>query len=560
MTKSTLGVLLHLVFCAAVVPAISLAQETADEPAMQVAAELGDTQTTLQSLGGLEATIRSTEGQIEELQQRIRAAPDDVTREAQLNQLRKLREDLAAKKIQFTKFATDIDIRPFYEEAEAKFDWQQEVGKLIEPIVAEIENATAESRLISELRQRIDELAEQKRLAEEAVTNLEALLAAEPSGNLRTRLEQERDLWSRRLTDTSNELTALDLQLDNRLEERKSLLDSTTSFVQNFFRNRGFNLVLGTIAFCLVFFGVRAVGSVYRRFRRGKRRMDFGRRLGALLLKLFSVVGGLLASLLVFNAVGDWFLLGLLLIFLIGVGWASINALPQHLEAVRLMLNIGPVKEGQRVVFEGTPWKVESLGFGARLVNPLLDGGVQILPVRYLVGMQSRPPGEHEAWFPCRQGDWVELADGRIGRVACQTPSVVQLVELGGSQVVYQTPDFLSQTPRNLTTNFRTLSTFGIDYKHQADCTTKIPEAMEKALNEELPKIVDGEDLLHVAVLFQSAGASSLDYEIQVDLAGRAAPQQKRVRYAIQRILVDACNKHGWEIPFAQVTVHRATE
>jgi hypothetical protein len=30
------------------------------------------------------------------------------------------------------------------------------------------------------------------------------------------------------------------------------------------------------------------------------------------------------------------------------------------------------------------------------------------------------------------------------------------------------------------------------------------------------------------------------------------------IRHAIQRILVDACNDNGWEIPFTQITLHQA--
>lgn len=30
------------------------------------------------------------------------------------------------------------------------------------------------------------------------------------------------------------------------------------------------------------------------------------------------------------------------------------------------------------------------------------------------------------------------------------------------------------------------------------------------------------------------------------------------IRHGIQRILVDACNDQGWEIPFTQITLHQA--
>lgn len=143
---------------------------------------------------------------------------------------------------------------------------------------------------------------------------------------------------------------------------------------------------------------------------------------------MFSVLGGLAAMMLVFNMAGDWFLLGIVIIFLVGVGWASINTLPQQVETIKLMLNIGAVREGEYLVYDGTPYRVDALGFSAHLNNPRLDGGTRLLPVKYLVGMTSRPVGPSEAWFPCEAGDWVELADGRIGIVISQTPAAVELL------------------------------------------------------------------------------------------------------------------------------------
>ncbi|MFP4351227.1 MAG: hypothetical protein ACLFTU_00160 [Puniceicoccaceae bacterium] len=33
---------------------------------------------------------------------------------------------------------------------------------------------------------------------------------------------------------------------------------------------------------------------------------------------------------------------------------------------------------------------------------------------------------------------------------------------------------------------------------------------------------------------------------------------EEQVQYGLQRILVDCCNANDWEIPFQQVTIHRA--
>ena len=535
----------------------SFAQEPAEEATPEVDAAVQKVETSIQSLEALLKSVQSKQAEIAAVQQKLQGSPDEVTRAEWVEELTKLKEEGAHLDQQFAEFAVAVDISAFVEEEETEFDWQEEMGAVLQPIIAEIKAATAESRIIGELRSAADEQAKRATVAGHAVTNLESLMATESSPELDARLAEEIAVWTQRRDDAQNQQTALDLQLENRLAERSSVLDATTGYAQTFFRTRGMNLVYGIGSFCLVFFGVRMIGGIYRKLHSSKRGESFTSRLGNLLFHVFSIVGGLLAALMVFNLAGDWFLMGIVVIFLLGVGWASINTLPQHVETVKLMLNIGAVKEGERVVFDGIPWLVDRLSFGAKLVNPLLDGGLQAMPVKHLVGFHSRPTGEHEEWFPSRSGDWVELSDGRMGRVSYQTPSAVQLTGLGGSQTVLQTPDYLALSPRNLSTGFRITTTFGIDYKHQADSVTTIPDLMQQKLEAGLRELVGAAQLKHVRVHLSEAGASSLDYEIDVDVAGEAAPKRDIIRRAIASLLVEACNEHGWEIPFPQLTVHR---
>ncbi|MEQ8230343.1 MAG: hypothetical protein RKL32_01400, partial [Gammaproteobacteria bacterium] len=491
------------------VPEAALAADTAAP-----GAERDGLASTVESLEAFLKTIESKEAEVARLRERFQAAADDVTRDRLLERLAEATREAEALERQFERFAVDVDVSAFAKEDEDQgFDWQEELSALVRPIVAELKSATAESRVIGELRSAIEDASEREDTAKAASSNLEALVESASAGALRERLERDLARWRQRHEDARNRRVALELQLDKRLAERTSVLDQTASYAKSFFRERGLNLVMGIGAFLVVFLGVRLLGRLYDRIYAARRGRTFSNRLGTLLFHVFSVVGGLGATLLVFNLVGDWFLLGILVIFLLGIGWASINTLPAHVETIKLMLNIGAVREGERLVFDASPWRVDHLGFSARLVNPLLDGGVQILPVRFLVGMHSRPLGQDEEWFPCRQGDWVELDDGRIGRVAWQSPAQVQLVELGGAQVTYQTADFLARSPRNLSTGFRLELSFGIDYAHQADATTTIPHLMQEKVEHGLREAFGAAMLRNVRVEFQAAAASSRSEE-----------------------------------------------
>lgn len=514
---------------------------------------------TLQSLSALNQALTSKEQQTTKVQQQLVEARDPVSREELAQQLRELRAELADERRQFDRFALEIDLAPFVEEEQQPFDWQQELSKLLQPILAEVKSATAESRAIGELRNKLDTIGKRKALAGQAVERLRLLLQQEPSPSLRERLEARLKHWERIANEVDNRYTALDLQLQNKLEQRESILDETASYARNFVQTRGLNLLLAVGAFGVVFFGVRWIAGQLMRRRKPAAEQPFGSRLTLLLLHAFSILGGLLAMMAVFNAAGDWFMLGLIIIFLIGVGWASIKTLPGQIESVKLILNIGTVREGERILFGEVPYRVDSLAFRAQLVNPALDGGVQQLPVRDLVGYHSRPAGADEAWFPTRNGDWVELNDGLLGQVIHQSPSAVRLADLGGSEIVYPTPRFLQQHPRRLSERFRLVERFRLDYRHQAIATTEVPRRMQEALAEALPAHLEADELKALSVCFEAAGPSSLDYRVQVQLAGSAAPRFELIRGRIQQILVDACNRQGWTIPFTQITLHQAS-
>ena len=514
-------------------------------------------QNTLQSLEALQRALALKEAEAARLQEQLTAATDDMQRDDFRRRLLEVRTAVDEQRRQFDGFAVDIDLAPFTPQKDTRFDWQEKLGQLLDPILAEFESATAETRVIGQLRSQIEEVRKRRDLAGKAVTNLEALLAQSASPELRARLAERQTTWRSILEESQNEFSALDLQLQSRLVGRQSLLDQTTGYAKNFFRTRGLNLLLGVLAFCAVFFGFRLGDWAVRHLRRKGTEKRLGSRVTALLFHIFSVLGGLAAMMLVFNLAGDWFLLGIVIIFLFGVGWASINTLPQQIETIKLMLNIGAVREGEYLVYDGTPYQVEALGLSARLRNPRLEGGTRILPVKYLVGMSSRPVGGQEALFPCAKGDWVALGDGQAGRVVSQTPATVELVKNGGEHVVYPTSAFLGLSPRNQSGGFRLTSTFGVDYRHQAESTTVIPAKMKEKLLAELPQAAGAENIVEIRVFLACANSSSLDYTVVADLKGAAAPAATPIAGAIQRILVDACNENGWTIPFPQLTVHQ---
>ena len=148
-----------------------------------------------------------------------------------------------------------------------------------------------------------------------------------------------------------------------------------------------------------------------------------------------------------------------------------------------------------------------------------------------------------------------------FGRVVLQTPDWVEMVLLGGSRKTYTVLDFVALSPENLSRNFRVRSVFGIDYEHQAIATTEVPQLLTERVRTGLLEssfVKDPDDLVHLAVEFSNAGASSLDFTVLADFRGSIAQNYNKIQRLIAKLCVDACNEHGWVIPFTQVTLHQA--
>jgi len=373
---------------------------------------------------------------------------------------------------------------------------------------------------------------------------------------LKDSLERQLIVWTQRHSVAKNQADAAELQLNEILAEQKSVMESSKDFFRGFMSSRGMSLLYGIVAFLVVFFGIRLVFFAWQRKRQRQKGLTLNDRIVNLAARSSAVFFGLLALVLVFNLRSDWFLLSIVLIFLIGVTWLSIKALPQYVEAISFVLNLGPVREDEIIDFEGVLWLVDSIGFKTILRNDRLEGGWLRVPYRKLLDHLSRPGGDAELLFPTEKGDWVLMND-TLAEVVVQTPSQVILKHEGGARVSYPVADFVAAAPTNLSQGFRLEVVFGLDYALQSLATSTIPEAMVAALGKGLNEVVPEKAISNIAVHFANAGASSLDFEIEVDVDGSAADHYQALRFAIQRIVVDLCTEKDWEIPFPQLTVSK---
>ena len=512
--------------------------------------------------GAMRSLIRSEAEKLqrmEDLRARIEAAGDDEKKALQ-DDLKQLQQEVAQLQSQFDALATGGASDKFALSQQGEIDIQKELQQLVQPLVIMLKMATAESRQIETLRHKRFVAASQLETAREAVASLEALREDSEDPEVAGRLDRLLVQWRARRGDARDFITSLDRQIETRLNGRETAVSRAGAAFTDFIRDRGLNFLLGTGIFTLVFivmqFARRFLGPrIPVRISGGR---SFRGRVFGLFYQVLTVLFAVGSMLYVFNARNDWLLMTLAIIFLLAAGWVMIKMLPNLIEQIALLLNLGAVQEGERVVFNGVPWLVTDLSYYTTLVNPLLSAGTVTLPVRELIGLHSRPLATDEAWFPSREGEWVKLSDEHIGEVVFQSPEMVQIRLFGGAVITYTTETFLTMNPVNLSHDYRVEVEFGIDYAHQAIATTTVREVVREEMGRRLLSLVPEQDLVAVNVDFLRAGASSLDFEVEADIRGRSAHLCEDVERALAAHVVDICTEQRWSIPFPQLTVHRA--
>lgn len=63
----------------------------------------------------------------------------------------------------------------------------------------------------------------------------------------------------------------------------------------------------------------------------------------------------------VFYVVEDWELFSVGLLLLIGAAWTLRQTVPRYWHQVQIFMNVGAVREGERLFLDGLPWLVEQI-------------------------------------------------------------------------------------------------------------------------------------------------------------------------------------------------------
>ncbi|MES9879685.1 MAG: hypothetical protein ABW185_02245, partial [Sedimenticola sp.] len=394
-----------------------------------------NTAATLKSFIELKGNLRRD---IKALNKRLQAAQSDAEKRGLKQQLEQREADLQATTRNFEDIAAGVDISSLRKEEIQVFDFQKEVLGLLKPALDEMKSMTAHVRQKSELKEKINYFGRRLPVIEQAIANTNKLQEGGQDKALVSSLKETAAAWGKQQAFMQSELQAAQLQLDKLVASETSISEASQSYLKSFFQKRGLYLTTALLTIFGIILLSRLSHSVMHRYLPSFRKVhrSFRIRLIELVHRILTILLMIIGPMVVFYVVEDWMLFSLGILLLIGIAWTLRQALPRYWKQIQLFLNIGSVREGERIFLEGLPWQVQQINVYSILVNPAAEIS-QRVPIDNLVGLKSRPYSDDEPWFPCRKGDWVILNDGVRGKVIGTSPEMVQLVARGGALVTY---------------------------------------------------------------------------------------------------------------------------
>ncbi|WP_133792885.1 hypothetical protein [Prosthecobacter fusiformis] len=546
---------------------ILLAQEAVEKAPVPALAEQA-APTKRATLSALLATRESLRAGMEEQRKKLRSEITETGKQDVQAEIERLEKRRLEVERDFNALVTgrqslvDLTSDPV---AQTPMKLQDEIGQLLIPVFSDLRDVTRRPQELQSLRQELALLLSQKTQAERALDDVEVLLGelkAEPEkdASLTKELLATRERWQVRRDDVLNRIAVIENELKEVEKDAGSFWSELGRQVTNFIFVRGANIALALLAFLVVLFGLR--GAYYYVLKlvpvKKYEKLSFSSRLLDVVHKGVSVVLAVAAALLVLYARGDWLLGGLALFAVGAMVMTAKSGISRHMEDLQMMLNLGQVREGERIYIDGVPWRVGAIHMFTQLTNIVIGGSGLRLPLDILSTFTSRPSGLDEPWFPCSKRSYVIIDGSLFAQVTDITPDRVELVHGGGLKRWMPIGEFMKADVSCLSGGFARSMTLGLDYKHQAQALKEIPELLKADVRKALLETMREEELVNVIVEFEQAADSSLNFIIVGVFTGSQAANYPNLTRVLQRAALDSATRHGWNIPFPQMVLRKA--
>lgn len=508
----------------------------------------------------IKKNIAYLQDEIKRLQKNVDSeVSKDLKAELQ-NELAGVRKRYKNSRRSFSETATGVRLGPL-EERGKKRKLLDEAQELLAPLLDTFRRISERPRKIERLKTEISDGKEKIILTEKALSNLEKLIQFKENSEVLDNLIKVKEDTQGMLQGLQINLESSERELQQETGTDKSFILIATEVTKHFFRNRGKNLILSIASFFCIWWVLSAIRSRIFKSDIFSTPLAWIKKPLKALYNLIAVSLAVIGTLICLYLLNDWVLLTFVVLILSTIAWTSRQWIPKFVQEGRIILNLGTVREGERIIWQGVPFLVRDLGFYSTIVNEQLEGGYIKVAAAEFIGMHTRPVVKDEPWFPTSKGDWALLSDDTYGQILTQTPEQVIIHEvqtLGGTHKYYPTAEFIAQKPRNLSIGFCLVVEFGLDYGVKSRICNEIPEIFIKGIQSRLSNRLSGDDpdFKDLRVEFHNVGESELNLWVKTDCPGRMAHLYLDLERELQKTLVDICNEHNLTIPFKQLKIH----
>lgn len=438
-------------------------------------------------------------------------------------------------------------------------DWRQDLLDILNPLIESLKSITKRPRQVAEARDTVFRSEARLQIAEQALSELEAIPVETLDENAALRITSLLSKWRDEQAQYEQQKLVAQAQLERLSADQETFFEGVWPATRIFLLGRGLTLVIALVTGFLTWALLRFLWWTYttRFTTKDQRRNSTWFRLLAYSFYLVTTLIILFVTLVVLYVREDLLLLALAFLVIVATVLGLRQYLPRYVREARLLLNLGSVREDERVIYNGLPWQVMSLNLHTVLRNPALDGVIR-LPLEIVGTLVSRPV-KNNLWFPSNRGDYVILPDGTFGQIRVQTPDMVEISVKGGMTMTYSTQEFYAVNLINLSRDktFGVSVTFGFDYALQPISLTEVPQTLKRDINDALQEAGYGKHLVNLIVELANANSSSLDYLVFATLSSEVASDYFKLNRLVQQTCVAAANHNNWNIPFPQLTVHR---
>jgi len=496
------------------------------------------------------------------LKKTLKSDLDMVSRIQNESKLSKLEIEYEKNQFSFIEAITNIDLEKV--SSRPKTTFTEDIKQILDPVLNTFKKISERPREIQQLNDELDVVTFRFANATKALAALEEFNSRDENKEFKSKLRESIKDTKELVKELGEKKEDLQYTIISLNKAEQSIVTTFSALIFEFIKTKGKNLVLALLVFIFVYWLFktgqgRFINLMMFRMHKSKNFEVYQWALRPLRV-VYSAVTTMVAfflSLLTLYVLNDWVLVTVILIILAALVWSSKQYLPEFFEQSKIILNLGMVREGERVQLYGLPWEIKSLGYYCRLSNPSLLGGDIKVSTKELLVAHSRKVNKGESWFPTQAGDWLDF-DGKMARVIQQTPEHVTVRLIGGEHVQYQTIDFLALSFKNISKGFGVEFNFGIDYSHQSTLFSEViphfKNEVRDLLIEDIPELKH--NIHEFNIDFHMANASSLDIRFFIKCSGDIAHLKNKIERKVQSEFVKLCNKHHYTIPFNQLTVH----